>query len=212
MNTVNWLNHLLQSRAGARRSLTRSQQRCLKSAQQEVTLKDQTGNLFVVSHMGEERQVLSSYLSVGMLLESRARVWHSLLAVFVTEPRCQTDCCCCCRFVSIADLCLQGFGNSPALGMQASPDFRLQDSLSAANRGSALWEVALARWWCVTAVPCSQSPLTVWGCWGVLDFNWGHLSLCQGPGLPRIQDCLLRLAQGTGTTEPFNSRHQDGGM
>lgn len=60
MNTVNWLNHLLQSRAWARRSLTRSQQCCLKSAQQEVTLKDQAGNLFVVSHMGEERQVHSS--------------------------------------------------------------------------------------------------------------------------------------------------------
>lgn len=52
MNTVNWLNHLLQNRALTHCFLTRSQQCCLESAQQEVTLKDQTSNLFVVSHMG----------------------------------------------------------------------------------------------------------------------------------------------------------------
>lgn len=65
MSTVNCLNHLLQSRAGAPRSLTRSQQRRLKCAQQEVTLKDQPGNLFVVSHLGEERLLHSSLTCQG---------------------------------------------------------------------------------------------------------------------------------------------------
>lgn len=168
MNTVNWLNHLLQSRARARRSLTRSQQRCLKSAQQEVTLKDQTGNLFVVSHMGEERQVLSSLPVSG----NAAGVQSTCLAFPARWGRvCHRAalpngfCCCCCyRFVSIADLCLQGFGSVPALGMQAGPDFRLQDSLSAANIGCPC-SVVLCD--CCTLLP---SPLTVWGCCTLI---WG---------------------------------------
>lgn len=37
-----------------------SEQHCLKSAQQEVTVRDQHCNLFAVSHTGEERQLHSS--------------------------------------------------------------------------------------------------------------------------------------------------------
>lgn len=139
---------------------------------------------------GERGRSTAPYLSLGILLESRARVWHSqgsprCVPVFVTEPRCQIHCCCCCRFVSITDLCLQGFGSFPALGMQASSDFSAQSSLSAANVDSDPLKGAT----------CS---LMIWNCW--LPCSWSHLAVLgvlrgggtelrapeplQGPGLP----------------------------
>lgn len=54
------LEPFIAEQGSARGAVPGSEQHCLKSAQQEVTVRDQHGNLFAVSHTGEERQLHSS--------------------------------------------------------------------------------------------------------------------------------------------------------
>lgn len=219
MNTVNWLNHLLQSRAPARRSLTRSQQRCLKSAQQEVTLKDQTGNLFVVSHMGEERQVLSSLPVSGNAAGAQSTCLafpgpsSALLCLSLSHlPNAlllQLQLCVLLTFVS------------EALAISLSPGCRQAQRSAFKPTERWLWSFGRHHWWSVTAGTLLLIPFNCpWGAEGCWHSAW---SSWEAPGLPTGsgravsgQGCLLRLPQGlahgSGTAEPFHFRRQDGGM
>lgn len=111
------LEPFIAEQGSARGAVPGSEQHCLKSAQQEVTVRDQHGNLFAVSHTGEERQLHSSRpVSSNVFLDETTYLafpmWFFFCCISVAgiKPLCPR-CCCSERSVSITDLCFQAFGN-----------------------------------------------------------------------------------------------------
>lgn len=111
------LEPFIAEQGSARGAVPGSEQHCLKSAQQEVTVRDQHGNLFAVSHTGEERQLHSSRpVSSNVFLDETTYLafpmWCFFCCISVAgiKPLCPR-CCCSERSVSITDLCFQAFGN-----------------------------------------------------------------------------------------------------